>query len=469
VSTWSQSSRSPRRRDVRYLADLEAQRFAHHALERRGLSRCGPELELRVARRTQPQHVVVAPVVQFEAADSLRMTAVEAFRQPQDRRQRADGSAPASPQIAVAVVAALGRAAPVVARDESDRFDLVRLEPPQIAVLDQVVRVPMMLFVADEDADVVEDRGVLEPFALAIGEPVDRPRLIEQRRGQPRDLLRVFRIIVTALGELEHAPAADVRVAIRLRDFLAVTCDVVEDEPFAQRQIAQRHVVGAEAANELVQQHDARHDEIGAPRLEAYDSEPFIEIERDELLARPADLLGRDAAVAQRRVERQPFGRGDDRAHAQDRAGRADHAIEAGTRDLAQVLADLRVDVLHEPALVAMLQRIAADEAFGQSNDAKLETAAQVDGCAGAARHLHAATADVDDHGGVRRHADAVDRCEVDQPGFFGSGDQARPDARLLRDRLQELAAVLRLARRARGHGDNLFNPMRFGQTPEFR
>ena len=34
---------------------------------------------------------------------------------------------------------------------------------------------------------------------------------------------------------------------------------------------------------------------------------------------------------------------------------------------------------------------------------------------------------------------------------------------------LQELAAVLGLARRAGGDGDDLVDPVRFGQTPEFR
>ena len=68
-----------------------------------------------------------------------------------------------------------------------------------------------------------------------------------------------------------------------------------------------------------------------------------------------------------------------DRAEAQDRARRADDAIEAGARDLVEVLADLGVDVPHELALVARLERIALDEPLGQADDAELEAAAELD------------------------------------------------------------------------------------------
>ena len=95
-----------------------------------------------------------------------------------------------------------------------------------------------------------------------------------------------------------------------------------------------------------------------------------------------------------------------------------------------QVLADLRVDVAHEFALVARLERIGLDETLGEPDDAELEAAAQLDRRPGAARHLDAAAADVDDHRDVARHADAVDRRQMDQPGFLGPGDDPRADAR---------------------------------------
>ena len=157
------------------------QRLAEQPLERRRVAVGRPQLELRVAARPDLQQGVLAAIVQLEPGDGLRVAAVEALGQTQDRRQRPDGPPALAAEVAVVVVAALGRGLPMVARDQRDGFDLVGLEAPQIAVLDQVVRVLVMALVADVDADVVQQRGVFEPLALAIGQPVDAARLIEQR------------------------------------------------------------------------------------------------------------------------------------------------------------------------------------------------------------------------------------------------------------------------------------------------
>src|SRR4029077_3124785 len=106
------------------------------------------------------------------------------------------------------------------------------------------------------------------------------------------------------------------------------------------------------------------------------------------LLADAADLLGVQPPVAQRRARTQAVGGRRDRAEAEDRARSADHAIEAGLRDLVEVGADLGVDVAHELALVARLERIAVDEPLGEADDAELEAPAGFDVRAGAPRHL---------------------------------------------------------------------------------
>lgn len=95
----------------------------------------------------------------------------------------------------------------MVPRDERNHLDFVRLKASQVAVLDQVVRMPMMAREADEAADVVQHRRVLQPFAFAIREPVHRPRLIEQRECEPDHLLGVVRVVVAPLPELEKRQA----------------------------------------------------------------------------------------------------------------------------------------------------------------------------------------------------------------------------------------------------------------------
>ena len=98
--------------------------------------------------------------------------------------------------------------------------------------------------------------------------PCSVARLIEERQRQPRDLPRVLGLPVAALGELDGRAAAHVGIAIDARDVLAVLLDVVEHQPFAQRQVAQRDLLGVELAQQRVEQHRAGDHEIGAARIE---------------------------------------------------------------------------------------------------------------------------------------------------------------------------------------------------------
>src|SRR5262249_37132407 len=73
-------------------ADLDAQGLSSHSLERRGVTRGGPQLELDVARRPQLQQVVVAAVVQFQPHHRLGMAAIQAFSEAKNRGKRAHGA-----------------------------------------------------------------------------------------------------------------------------------------------------------------------------------------------------------------------------------------------------------------------------------------------------------------------------------------------------------------------------------------
>ncbi|HYM25237.1 MAG TPA: hypothetical protein VEU08_18600 [Vicinamibacterales bacterium] len=172
--------------------------------------------------------------MQFDRAHALRMAAVEALGEPQDRRERADRPPLLAFQIAESLVAALRRRLAMVTCDQRHDFDFVRLEAAEVAVADQIVRVPVVPLVTDVNPDVVQDGGVFQPFALAIGQSVDDARLVEQGRRKARHLVRVRGPVVAALRQLDHAPAPDVRIQVRVRDLLPVARHVVEHQAFAQ-------------------------------------------------------------------------------------------------------------------------------------------------------------------------------------------------------------------------------------------
>ena len=259
----------------------------------------------------------------------------------------------------------------------------------------------VVALVADVDADVVQQRRVFQPLALAIGQAVDGARLVEQREREPRDLLRVLRPVVAALGELDDAAAPDVGIAIGLRDLLAVPRDVVEHQPFAQRQIAQRDLARRRAAGGSCRAGSAPATARSARR----GSRPGHAAAASRGRATSASLRTRRSCLAETRRLRSAAPAGAiparprrDRAEAENRARRADDAIEAGPHDLLEVLVDLGVDVPDQLPLVA---RRRADRSCTKRSVSRMTPSLKLRPSsivgAGAARDLDAAAADVDD------------------------------------------------------------------------
>ena len=145
----------------------------------------------------------------------------------------------------------------------------------------------MVPLVADVDADVVQQGAELEPLPFAVGEPMRRARLIEEHQRQPRDLLRVFGPVVAPFGQLDHAAAPDVGKAVGLSDLFAVLGDVVEDQAFAERQVAERKLGGFEPAQNLVEENRARHREIGAAGVESRNTQPLFDVQAGKRSADP--------------------------------------------------------------------------------------------------------------------------------------------------------------------------------------
>lgn len=203
-------------------------------LERLRLSRGGPDLELDVAGALDLQHGVLPLVDECKPGHALRVAAIEALREPQHGRQRLDDPLLRSREVGVSIVALFRCGASMIPGDERDDVDFLRLEAAQIAVPDQVERVLVVGLVADVHADVVQKRGVLQPLALAVRQAVRAPRRVEEPAAQASDLCRMRGRIVAAFGELDHAAAPDVGIAVGLLDALSMASDVIEHEPFTE-------------------------------------------------------------------------------------------------------------------------------------------------------------------------------------------------------------------------------------------
>jgi len=226
-----------------------------HFLERLAVTMRRPEFQLGVARRLEPDYVLVALRDDVERGHNLGVAPIETFGQAQHRRQRSHGAAQPALQHRVSLVRFLGRRLTMIACEQSNNLDFLWIEAAELAVLDQVIRMPVVPFVADVDAGVVQQRSVFEPLAFTVAQSVHRSCLVENGQCQLRNVARMCRVVPAPLPELDNTAPADVRVTLDLADRRRVAMDVVEDQPFTERQITQRDVVGAQASQHAVQQH----------------------------------------------------------------------------------------------------------------------------------------------------------------------------------------------------------------------
>jgi hypothetical protein len=277
---------------------LESNRLSQYRLERCHVPVRGPQFELRVAVRTQPREVIVAPGVEIEAGDRLGVAAIESFREPNHRGQGPHRLAQTASKIAVTLVRFLGRGLTMVPRQQRDDFDFLRIEPAKIPVLDQIIRVTVMTLVADVHADIVEQRSVLEPLAFLVRESVCASGLVEDTQRELRDLLGMLGPVPTSFAELDDAAASHVGISIDLPDSGAVAMNVVEDEPFTQCKIAQGEFVCPQPADDSVEQNHARDGEIRPSRIHGGQAQALLDICFDDPIAQPAKRFGADAAIA---------------------------------------------------------------------------------------------------------------------------------------------------------------------------
>ena len=355
----------------------------------------------------------------------------------------------------------------MVSGDERDDFDLLRVEAPQVAVLDQIVRMVVMSGIADVRADVVHHRGELEPLARVIRQSMNSPCLIEERERQAPDLLGMDRLVVASLGQGQRTAASDVGNLICLGDLAFVGPDVVEDDAFAQGEVAQRDLGRAKAGEDGVDEHRSCDDQVRPLWVESGYLESFTERQRDHLLAYSPNLLARHAQVPDLRWRGATCLGCCDDADAQDSAGRSDDAIEAGIGDGLTMPIDLAVDMRDELLLVPTGERVGPDEAFGEPDGAKFEALRGLHRGGRTEGDLHAAAADVDDDRPGAAHLDAVHGRQVNEACFLDARNDSWSDPGAARNPTEKVAAVLGFTYGARRRGEDLLNAVRFGEPSE--
>ena len=89
----------------------------------------GPELELGVAGCAELYEVFVAPVVQFDTRDRLRVAAVERFGQTEDRGERTHRLPFFRAERAEVALGLLRRRFAVISGDKGDRFGFAGSKP----------------------------------------------------------------------------------------------------------------------------------------------------------------------------------------------------------------------------------------------------------------------------------------------------------------------------------------------------
>ena len=164
-----------------------------HLLERRGVPMGRPQLELDVTGRLQAYQIIISSRDELDAGDRLRMAAVECFRKPHHRCQSAHGPARGPSKRAVIIVRLFRHRLSMVSRDKRDDINLLGLEPPQITVADQVLRVPVVALVADVDAHVMKEARILQPLSFGVAKAVNASGLVEHRQAELRDASCVIR------------------------------------------------------------------------------------------------------------------------------------------------------------------------------------------------------------------------------------------------------------------------------------
>ena len=161
-----------------------------------------------------------------------------------------------------------GQTLAVVPGDQCDQLDLtVREAAEQVAVADDVVAVPVVPGVGQEEADVAQQGRRFEVLPGIVAEPVQLRGPVEEVEGKGGDVLGMLAVLVHELGELHDAAAPDVGEVVQGSAVAALPG--VEQHALAQGVVGERHRFETELLEDLLENQGAGEDDVGTPGIQS--------------------------------------------------------------------------------------------------------------------------------------------------------------------------------------------------------
>src|SRR5438105_8438801 len=161
----------------------------------------------------------------------------------------------------------------VIARDVGNYQLLRRSHPQQLGVLDQVVRVLVVLVVADVIADVMQKRRVGEESSILGRAPETLANRVEQLERQALNVLRVRRLVVSPFCQLQDRTLASFAwIGGGRRDMGAL-----QQNPLTYTVGGDYQLLGFDARGNLRRHGESADDDVTPRRVEPGNGLPLCE------------------------------------------------------------------------------------------------------------------------------------------------------------------------------------------------
>ena len=402
--------------------------------------------------------------------DRLQMAAVEALGDSEERAEHSDDVA--GGLVELGELGMLGPRERLVMKQRGRRDDgeFGLVEPQQIGVADEVVRMVAMVGVRDESPHIVQQAGVFEQFALPVAQGV-QPRFagtVEQLPGDAGHVPGVGFVEAAPPAQFEHTPLAEGCLLEQVGVFGAR--QVVDGKTFAQPAFRELEFGQPQFVQQRLENRGTADDDVGPLGIEPGNFPALSEWQTTQQLDRFPQLGPRDdIALLQPTPERAAEGdlgeiAGGTRAGDRLINGKLPQSLEGSYRPGADVSLNACIPGGRDGAGV-----ILAKEHAREADGPELERVEKAVLLLVANDGLGAAATDVDEERLPRTQVEPTGDPQVNQPGLFLARDDPHVDPRDPAEVTQKHPAVFRFAGRRGGDGDNLPGTAGAGTFGEFR